>query len=122
MTRFNLTLALSSLCLIGAAAPAFAHAHLTSSVPAAGSRVAAPPTELELKFSEGLNLAFTGVSVKEPGKTAVTTGKASLGAGDDTTLTVPVSDTLAAGTYTIDWHALSTDGHKTHGTYMFTVK
>jgi copper resistance protein C len=45
-----------------------------------------------------------------------------VGAGGDTTLVVPVTATLAAGTYTVDWHALATDGHKTNGSYTFTVK
>jgi len=35
---------------------------------------------------------------------------------------VPVTGTLADGSYTVDWHALSGDGHKTHGSYTFTVK
>ena len=52
----------------------------------------------------------------------IPTGVASLAAGDDTTLVVPVMQQLASGTYTVDWHALSKDGHKTHGTYTFTVK
>jgi methionine-rich copper-binding protein CopC len=84
--------------------------------------VTASPSELDLKFSEGVNLAFTGVEVKGPGKKAVATGKAALRAGDDTTLVVPLSGTLAAGTYTVAWHALSTDGHKTQGSYRFTIK
>jgi methionine-rich copper-binding protein CopC len=35
---------------------------------------------------------------------------------------VPVTDELVAGTYTVEWHVLSTDGHKSRGTYGFTVK
>ena len=69
-----------------------------------------------------MNLAFTGVEVKGPGKKAVVTGKAALREGDDSTLVVPIAGTLPAGTYTVAWHALSTDGHKTSGTYTFTVK
>ena len=101
---------------------ALAHAHLTSATPAENGTVSAAPAELDLKFSEGLNLKFTGVKLTGPDKKAVATGTASLGAGDDTTLVVPVPAALAAGIYTVDWHALSADGHKTHGTYTFTVK
>ena len=121
MTYFR-TLALAALGLPAASMPALAHAHLKSATPAAGSTVATAPTELDLKFSEGLNLKFTGVTIAGTAKAAVATGDAALGAGDDTTLVVPVSDTLVAGTYTVAWHALSTDGHKTNGTYKFTVK
>ena len=122
MNTFARTLALAGLGLFAASAPAFAHAHLKSAMPAVGGTVATPPTELDLTFSEGLNLKFTGVKVSGPDKAAVTTGDATLGSGGDTTLVVPVTGTLAAGTYSVAWHALSTDGHKTTGTYKFTVK
>jgi methionine-rich copper-binding protein CopC len=107
---------------LGLTGQASAHAHLTSATPAVGGTVATAPTELDLKFSEGLNLKFTGVKVTGPAKAPVATGDAALGAGDDTTLVVPISDALAAGSYSVAWHALSTDGHKTSGTYKFTVK
>jgi methionine-rich copper-binding protein CopC len=34
----------------------------------------------------------------------------------------PVTSTLAPGVYTVTWHALAKDGHKTNGTYSFTVQ
>ncbi len=105
----------------GLTGAAFAHAHLKSAVPAAGSTVSTAPTELDLGFSEGVNLKFTGIKVTGPGKAAVPLGEAML-MGGDTTLMVPVSGTLGAGVYTVAWHALSTDGHKTNGTYTFTVQ
>ncbi|MCW6506580.1 copper homeostasis periplasmic binding protein CopC [Lichenifustis flavocetrariae] len=122
MNTFARILVLASAGLVAASAPAFAHAHLKSSTPAADSIVATAPTELDLTFSEGVNLKFTGVKVTGPAKTAVATGNAALGASSDTTLVVPLSDILAAGSYTVAWHALSTDGHKTSGTYTFTIK
>ena len=122
MNTISRTLVLAGLGFFVAAAPAFAHAHLKSAVPAIGGTIATSPTELDLTFSEGLNLKFTGATVSGPDKAAVTTGDASLGSGGDTTLVVPVSGPLAAGTYMVAWHALSKDGHKTTGTYKFTVK
>ena len=113
-------LAAAALCLMGA--PAFAHAHLKSTVPAENATVQQAPTELDLTFSEGVNPKFTGAKLTGPDKAPVATGEPKLGAGGDTTLVVPVSAPLAAGTYKVDWHALATDGHKTTGTYSFTVK
>ncbi len=110
----------AGLCL--ASAPAFAHAHLTSATPAANSTVAAAPTELNLTFSEGVNPKFTGAKLIGPDRKAVATGDAKLGPGGDTTLIVPVSGSLSAGAYTVNWHALATDGHKTSGSYSFTLK
>ena len=101
---------------------AFAHAHLASAAPAMDSTVAVSPAELDLKFSEAINLKFSGVKIEGPDKTPVVTGAASLVEGDGSTLVVPISAPLAAGVYTVDWHVLSKDGHKTHGGYVFTVK
>jgi methionine-rich copper-binding protein CopC len=105
---------------IAFAGQAMAHAHLKSSTPAADSSVKAAPSELDLTFSEGLNLKFSGIKVTSPNKTAVKTGNGML-MDKDTTLMVPVTDKLAPGKYTVEWHALSTDGHKTNGAYSFTI-
>ncbi|WP_131116522.1 copper homeostasis periplasmic binding protein CopC [Lichenihabitans psoromatis] len=121
MNTFARTLVLAGLGLFAASAPVFAHAHLKSANPPING-TASSPSELDLMFSEGLNLKFTGVKLMGPDKAAVTTGDATLGSSGDTTLVVPVTGTLAAGTYMVAWHALSTDGHKTTGTYKFTVK
>lgn len=102
------------------AGQAFAHAHLKSAVPAIDGTVKQAPSELDLTFTEGLNLKFSGVTVTGSNKVAVKTGEAMLMKGD-TTLMIPVTDKLAAGKYTVEWHVLSTDGHKTNGTYSFTV-
>ncbi len=122
MSRSTRTFSLAVAVTVGLTGQALAHAHLELATPPANGTVSASPSELELQFSEGVDLAFTGVQVKGPGETTVATGEATLRAGDDTTLVVPLSGTLAAGTYTVAWHALSTDGHKTHGSYTFTVK
>jgi methionine-rich copper-binding protein CopC len=104
-----------------ATTPAFAHAHLVKAMPAADSTVAAAPTALVLDFSESVQLAFTGVMVTGPDKAAVTIG-APTASSDGKELTVPLSAPLAAGSYAVAWHALAADGHKSTGTYAFTVK
>lgn len=101
------------------ASPAFAHAHLLSEIPAANVAVAAPTT-LTLSFSEGLVLKFSGVTITGPSG-AVTIDGASLDPKDDKVLLVTLKSALPAGAYTVTWHALSTDGHKTDGSYAFTV-
>ncbi len=101
---------------------AWAHAHLLSEIPAANTKTTPAPTELRLKFSEGIELKFSKVILKGSGKTVVKTGPATLDPKDDTLLIVPLTSSLADGTYTVDWQALSTDGHKTKGTYSFDTK
>jgi hypothetical protein len=105
-----------------AASPAIAHAHLLTSQPADKAVVTAQPAALTLDFSEGVELRFTGVRLTGPDKAQVALGDGSLDPGDDKKLSVPIKGTLAAGSYTVAWHALATDGHKTNGAFTFTVK
>ncbi len=120
MSRTLTRSSLAAAAVIGLAGQAFAHAHLTSSSPADKAAVAASPTELDLSFSEALNLKFSGLTITGAGNVSVETGDPMLMQGD-MVLMVPVSQTLAAGTYRVEWHVLSTDGHKTSGSYSFTV-
>ncbi len=109
-----------ALALSLQAGAVFAHAGLVSATPTEGATVAAP-TALTLTFNESVTLAFSGVTLKGPDGAELATGEAALDA-DGTTLTIPAPADLAAGDYTVDWHALSDDGHKVHGTYSFTVE
>jgi methionine-rich copper-binding protein CopC len=90
MRTFGLALAVA----LGLTGQALAHAELKSAMPPVNGTVTASPSELDLEFTEGVNLAFTGVEVKGPGKKAVVTGKAALREGDDSTLVVPIAGTL----------------------------
>ena len=115
-------LALASALTFGLIGQASAHAHLKAAVPAMDGTVASAPTELDLDFSEGVNPKFSGVKVTGPGGVAVPLGEVKLGPAGDKALVVPVSGTLLPGPYKVEWHALATDGHKTEGSYTFTVK
>lgn len=112
-------LSVTALASIALAGQAFAHAHLQSSTPADKAAVVSPG-EIDLTFTEELNLKFSGVTLTGPDKGEVKLGDGMLEEGDKV-LMVPVSDKLAPGSYTVDWHVLSTDGHKTSGTFTFTV-
>jgi methionine-rich copper-binding protein CopC len=122
MFQFRRTFGLAVALSLGVIGQALGHAQLKSAKPPIGGTVPAAPAELELEFTEGVDLAFTGVEVLGPDQKPVTTAKAAIRAGGDRALIVPLSRALAAGTYTVAWHVLSTDGHKTHGTYTFTVQ
>ena len=102
------------------AGPAFAHALLQSAVPPVGGTVA-PPAEIRLTFSEGVEPKFSGVALTGAGG-AVPVGPASVAPDDDKVMIVKLGQTLAPGTYTVKWHAVSVDTHHTQGTFDFTVK
>lgn len=104
------------------AAGALAHAHLQQQIPAAGAQLAASPQTLTLSFSEGIEPAFSGVTVTGPQQHAVATGKLTRSADIPAQVTVPVAETLPPGEYTVAWHVVSVDGHKTKGQYTFSVK
>ncbi len=115
----------AALSLLGSALlsqQALAHAHLTSAEPAQQSEVSVSPDHLTLHFSEDLEAAFTGITLSQADGKQVATGKASVEDTAKSTLIVPVTQPLSHGKYQVDWHALSVDGHKTKGSYTFTVK
>lgn len=117
MKRF---LALSLLAVLSAGA-AFAHATLTKAVPADGATVASPAT-LTLTFSEPVSPDFSGATVTGPDGAAIATGSADFDAATGSEMRLPINAMLAPGSYTVNWHALSDDGHKVKGSYSFTVQ
>jgi methionine-rich copper-binding protein CopC len=106
---------------VGAVSRAEAHAHLAAASPKADSSVAAAPAALTLTFSEALEPSFTKVKVTGPDGSTVAVDKPTLDPAA-TLVTVPFTGKLAPGTYKVDWHVVSVDGHKSEGSYSFTVK
>ncbi|WP_246176589.1 copper homeostasis periplasmic binding protein CopC [Pandoraea soli] len=98
----------------------WAHAHLKAASPADKASVSSP-SELDLTFSEALTLKFSGATLTGPDQKEVNLGDAMLMDGGKM-LMIGVPGKLAPGAYKVNWRALSVDGHKTSGTYTFTVK
>lgn len=111
-----------TLLIASAVTPSvLAHAHLKQQSPAANAQVAAPQA-LTLNFSEGIEPAFSGVVVTDAQQQVVKTGTVKQDEKDNARLVVPLEQPLPAGTYQVDWHVVSVDGHKTKGSYHFSVK
>lgn len=104
--------------LLGASA-AFAHAHLKTTTPAADSTVAAP-ADLRLVFSEGVEATFTNVSLSKDGTEVAIKGLETPDANKKTLVVTPAAP-LTAGTYKVEWQAVSVDTHKSAGNYSFKV-
>ncbi len=122
-TAFNRSVAL----LLALSASAFsqftlAHAHLKAPLPAINAVVDRSPQQLTLTFTEDIEAAFSGVELHNAADQPVATGKVQLNAQQPDQLIVPLSQPLAAGKYQVKWHVLSVDGHKTSGSYAFSVK
>lgn len=112
-------LTLAGLACMLAAPPAFAHAHLKMATPADNAKVSGSPASLLLDFTEDLNLVFSDVDIINASGGQVPHGKPTLDGG--TVLSVPIEPVLAPGSYTVKWHVLAADGHKSEGSYSFTV-
>ena len=107
------------LALMASASAAFAHAHLESSTPAAGSTVASAD-ELRLVFTEGVEQAFTKVVISHD-QTPVAVSSLKTEPGNQKVLIVTPAQPLPAGTDQVKWNAVSVDTHKSAGDYSFTV-
>ncbi|WFL65883.1 copper homeostasis periplasmic binding protein CopC [Pantoea sp. X85] len=101
---------------------AMAHAHLKTPVPADKAVVETSPQNLTLTFTEDVEAAFSGVDVLNAQHQPVAVGKAKLNDKQHDQLIVPINQPLPSGNYQVNWHVLSVDGHKTKGSYTFSVK
>ncbi len=103
-----------------------AHPKLVSSTPAEGSEGAAP-AKIELHFSENLVTQFSGaklVMTAMPGMehSPMAVKAAISGGGDPKTMVITPASPLTAGTYKVDWRAVSSDTHPITGSVTFKVK
>lgn len=124
MRTLNITLALASGLLLSSLAQA--HPKLLSSSPAEGAD-GGVPGKIELHFSENLLTQFSGaklVMTEMPGMAhSPMPMKAKVSAGSDpkSMLITPLAP-LPAGTYQVQWRAVSSDTHPITGNVTFKVK
>src|SRR5262245_22650824 len=111
MRKFLLPLLLAA----AAAAPAWAHARLTSSEPKANASVKSPSL-VRLVFSEKLEPAFSGANLSDAsGKTI----PVSVAVGATTITLLPLG--LKPGAYKVTWHSVGHDTHRVGGSFSFKV-
>ena len=117
--RAILCIASAVLALV-MAGDAQAHAFLLKSNPAVGATLAAPKT-LRLEFSEGVEIALSGVELASAAGGAIATQKPRYD-GDNRKVLLTDLPMLSSGTYRVMWHVVSVDTHRTEGDFTFTVK
>lgn len=115
-----ISVALALVATLTTSSPLLAHAFLDHSDPAVGSTVPTSPAVMHLWFTQQLEPAFCWVTVSDQSGAAVNDGNATVDASDQTEMTVKLKS-LAPGTYTVKWHALSVDTHTTEGDFNFQV-
>jgi len=118
------TVALASVLF---SAAAIAHPQLLSSSPSDKAEVPAPQ-KIELRFSEKLTTQFSGATLIMTGMPGMPNhGSMKVparvsGSEDPKSMIVTPIQTLAPGSYKVDWRAVSSDTHPINGSISFTVK
>ena len=112
------------ICMLGLGAaitaPAFGHAVLERSEPAANASLPTSPRQVALWFTETVDPAFSAVTVVDREGKPVGLGSVRV-SGDQRGLIASVGD-LPRGVYTVRWRVLSaSDGHATSGFFVFAV-
>jgi len=114
MVKHWLLAAVTGVILAG---PAFGHAKLRSTIPAADAQLRVAPESLSLSFNEDVRLAQLSLSVG--GKAIPVTLDRGAPAAAEVTVKLPA---LPVGIYQVQWSALSSaDGHVTKGSFSFTI-
>ncbi len=96
---------------------AHAHASLTRASPAAASTVSAAPHEVTLTFTDTLEAAFSKIAVTDTSGIEVTKARRKLA---ENTMSISLKP-LKGGVYKVNWWAVSTDTHKTEGSFTFQI-
>jgi methionine-rich copper-binding protein CopC len=116
MRRSSL-IALAPLFLVLATSAAQAHAFLDHAEPRVGNKVASPPREVTLWFTQKLEPAFSGVAVTNAAGQRVDSGRARV-SGNQMSVSLRAG---GSGTYHVNWQVLSVDTHTTQGSFTFQV-
>jgi methionine-rich copper-binding protein CopC len=103
-----------------------AHPKLLSSTPAEGVE-GASPEKIELHFSENLVTQFSGAKLLMTEMAGMAHApmpvKAKVSGGSDPkSMLITPTTPLTAGTYKVEWRAVSSDTHPITGNIIFKVK
>ncbi|HEY2987856.1 MAG TPA: copper resistance CopC family protein [Candidatus Binatia bacterium] len=118
MSFKSLTRASIFLWLAATVEAAWAHAYPAVALPADGAVLREPPREVRIQFTEGVEIEFSQIVVKNSNGEKV--GQGNLRRLAEDILAVDLKP-LRPGAYTIEWQALSVDTHITDGVLRFTV-
>ena len=119
MNGFRTLSALGGAVALAVAGPAFAHAELVRSSPAANATVEAPRT-ITLTFSERVVPAFSKFELTMPAHRMNIPVRTTV-SRDGKRIVGTVGSRLMKGSYRVSWTAAGPDGHKMTGSYSFKV-
>lgn len=100
------------------ASPAAAHAELVATDPANGAQLAKAPDEVEMTFTESVDVLDDGFRLIDSVGATVPTAEP---VADGHTVSWPMPADLPDGPYTVTWKLVSSDGHPVGGAFSFGV-
>lgn len=103
--------------VLGAAAPASAHATLLSTDPTEGAVLATAPESVRFTFGESVTAVPDGVEVYDAEGEPID----SSASVDGAELAVTIDEELGDGTVVVVWRVVSRDGHPVSGSLSFSV-
>jgi len=113
----TLLIGLAPLLLVFASSSVQAHAFLDHAEPRVGNKVAAPPRQVTVWFTQKLEPSFSSMTVTNAAGERVDSGKARV-SGNQMSISLRPG---GGGTYHVNWHVLSVDTHTTDGNFTFEV-
>ena len=113
-------LVLSAIWLLLLCAPALAHARLLETYPAEEAALAEPPEQVQLRFNEPIEAAFSPLKVSDQQGNRVDEDNARISSNDTRLLMVDFKE-HPKGSYTVEWRVTSADAHPVNGAYSFAV-
>jgi copper transport protein len=116
--RVTLLATLAVLFSLLFASPAAAHAELVNTTPANGEQLTKPPTEIQMTYTESVNLIDDGIRLVDNAGDTVRTPVPTV---DAQTVTWPMPADLPEGSYVVTWRVVSADGHPIRGAFSFGV-
>lgn len=110
----------AALVVATSATPAFAHAVLEQTTPAAGSVLDQPPKKVTLRFGEPVEVALGAIRVYDSKGDRLDVGSASHPAGQQSQVQVNLPK-LDDDSYVVTWRVISADSHPVSGAFTFQV-
>jgi len=112
---------MTGLASFGAVHTAYGHAFVTDSNPSQSQSVSASPKQIDVFFSEPVDLRYSSLKVLDSTGKQVDLGQVHYKGSDESSMEVSVP-VLGDGTYTVSTNVLSQiDGHVTDNAFVFGV-
>ncbi|AHC18078.1 Copper transport protein YcnJ [Paenibacillus polymyxa] len=99
----------------------WAHAFVIESSPTENQVLDKSPSQVTITFNEDLQSAFMSIKVTDETGKRVDTGKAQLDPNHKSTMEIQLIPGMKNGIYSVNWRALSADGHPVNGVIPFQV-